>query len=313
MMTKGVALKLDFNRKLLLLAAGWMTVGTPVQSQVLHADGPMPSFEVATIKPSKPDESRYVLMDIGRYTAKHISLREFIKYAYEIKLDDQLVGGPSWIGSEFFDVDAKVGESESEFMKKLGSLGRVEQSHLMLQSLLKDRFQLRVSSKTEEHPAYALVVAKGGPRLKEVEVSPEVASSVKPPPPPPPTNGSTPTLRQPPGGPFPGIRRTGTNQFTATAFRMSWLADWLLYQGEIGNRVVVDQTGLKGNYDFVLNGISVASSALPGATPMSPDDFTVSIFTATLPRTRLHRKFSADLQVPVEVLVIDHVEQPSKN
>lgn len=95
---------------------------------------------------------------------------------------------------------------------------------------------------------------------------------------------------------------------TATAFRMSWLADWLLYQGEV-SRVVVDRTGLKGNYDFVLDGISVASSALPGAT-RTPGDFTVSIFTAL--QQQLGLKL-VPVKAPVEVLVIDQVEQPSEN
>jgi bla regulator protein blaR1 len=97
---------------------------------------------------------------------------------------------------------------------------------------------------------------------------------------------------------------------TVTACRMSWFADWLLHQSEVGNRVVVDETGLKGNYDFVLNGIQLEPSALPGATPTPPDDSTVSIFTAL--QEQLGLKL-IPTKAKVEVLVIDHAEEPSAN
>jgi uncharacterized protein (TIGR03435 family) len=160
----------------------------PVYGQVLRATGPRPSFEVATIKPSKPDENKNQEMGLrdGRYHATHVSLRNLIKYAYQVKMDDQLVGGPSWVDKEFFDVEAKIGESDLESMKNLSISGKVDQFALRLQSLLEDRFQLKVVDETRELPAYALVVAKGGPKLKEVSVSPEIAAAIKPPPPPPP-------------------------------------------------------------------------------------------------------------------------------
>jgi bla regulator protein blaR1 len=91
---------------------------------------------------------------------------------------------------------------------------------------------------------------------------------------------------------------------------MSWFADWLLHQAEIGNRVVVDKTGLKGNYDFVLNGIQWELAAIPGATPTAPDDSTISIFTAL--QEQLGLKL-IPAKAAVEVLVIDHAEQPSAN
>ncbi len=55
MMTKGIPSKLNFNGKLLLFAAGWIVVAVSAQGQVLHADGPLPSYDVATIKPADPN------------------------------------------------------------------------------------------------------------------------------------------------------------------------------------------------------------------------------------------------------------------
>ena len=91
---------------------------------------------------------------------------------------------------------------------------------------------------------------------------------------------------------------------------MNWLADWLLSQEQGENRVVVDQTGLKGNYDFVLNGISVDPSGIPGATPPSPDEQTVSIFTAL--QEQLGLKL-LPIKAPAEVLVIEQASRPSAN
>ncbi len=317
--------RLSRSTKLVLCALGLVVVLGPVAlglmrripaySQILVAAGPRPSFEVATIKPSKPDEIPTVklLTRDGYYAATQISLTELVKYAYQVKLDDQLVGASGWMNGEYFDVEAKAGEAEIESLRKLPVMERIEQFRLMLQSLLEDRFQLKVTSKLQELPAYALVVAKGGPRLKEVTVSPGFSSAaIPPPPPPPPTEGSALSLPKVAlaRGPYPEIRKTGPNQVTATACRMSWFADWLLSQGEMGNRVVVDQTGLRGNYDFVLNGISAEPSALPGARQTPPDEFTVSIFTAL--QQQLGLKL-VPTKAPVEVLVVDRVEPPSAN
>jgi uncharacterized protein (TIGR03435 family) len=91
---------------------------------------------------------------------------------------------------------------------------------------------------------------------------------------------------------------------------MDQMADWLSFFDEIGNRVVVNETGLKGYYDFVLNGVSQhfpASANFNGAAAPEP---AASIFAA-LPEQlglRLEPK-----KAPVEVLAIGHVEEPTAN
>ncbi|WP_158787136.1 M56 family metallopeptidase [Granulicella sp. L46] len=322
------AQKLNRNRKLGLALVGSCAVLGPVMfgmmlfnpsyAQILHANGPRPSFEVATIKPSKSDEMPSMLWDRrdGRMSATHISLRALIKSAYNIRapLDDQLVGGPAWLDRDTFDVEAKADASTVASMNKLGLMDSLQQFQLMLQSLLEERCQLKLNATMKQLPAYGLVVAKGGPKLKTVEVPDEVASSrmpPPPPPPPPPAKGAAPTISQPKGGPFPGINQTGPNQVTGTAVRMSWLANWLMTQEPDGDRLVVDQTGLRGNYDFVLNGVSVKSlSAPPGATPPQPDELTVSMFTALQGQLGLR---VIPIKAPMEVLVIERVDKPSIN
>jgi bla regulator protein blaR1 len=317
--------RLSRSRMLIISSLGFVAVFTPVifglvrinptYAQILHASGPRPSFDVATIKPGKSGETGNIMMGLrdGYFSAKHMSLRALVKAAYNVRLDDQLIGGPDWMNREYFDIEAKADPSMVKTINKLGAYQAIEQFDFMLQSLLEERYQLKVSTRMQDLPAYGLVVAKGGPKLKSVQVSPEVAASPTPPPPappPPPVNGAVPTLTEPQGDMYPGLRKTGPNQVTATGFRMSWLADWLLAQEDGENRVVVDQTGLKGNYDFVLNGISVNPSAVLGATPAPPDEQTISIFTAL--QEQLGLKL-IPIKAPAEVLVIEHAERPSAN
>lgn len=82
---------------------------------------------------------------------------------------------------------------------------------------------------------------------------------------------------------------------------MNLTADWLSRFDEVGNRLVVDETGLKGTYDFVLNGVSMRPA---------PDESVTSIFTAL--QEQLGLKLEPQ-KAPVEVLVIDHVEKPTPN
>ena len=82
---------------------------------------------------------------------------------------------------------------------------------------------------------------------------------------------------------------------------MNLTADWLSRFDEVGKRLVVDRTGLEGAYDFVLNGVSMQPAS---------DESVTSIFTAL--EEQLGLKLEAQ-KAPVEVLVIEHVEQPTPN
>ena len=298
-MTERRATPLSLARKTLLTAAAILVLLGPLGFGLLHAmqanapllhptTNPRPSFEVATIKPSKDlnlSPGAHIQLSPAHFGATHSSPKELIKFAYQVKSNDQIVGGPSWMGSEYFDIQAKASESEIEAFNKLPFPKKIEEIKLLIQSLLADRFQLKVSFKTEDLPVYALVVTKDGPKFKEVEPSPF------PPP------GTPP----PPGAHLPSLRRTGPNQTTASAMPISEMVAWLSEFDELGSRVVVDETGLKANYDWVLNGVSPGPSTDPSVT---------SIFTAL--QEQLGLKLVPQ-KAPVEVLVIDQVERPSEN
>lgn len=296
-MTNERGVRLSLTRKLLLSAAALAFFAVPMaigaigamqaQGSLLHpTDSPLPTFEVATIKPNKNVQAGMrIALSPSNFMETGGSVQEIIGFAFNVNSSDQLDGQPSWISSQRFDITAKASEDEIAAIHRLPAMQQITEVRLMMQSLLADRFKLKVSFKTAERPVYALVIAKGGPKLKEVQVDP------LPPP----------GMRPQPGAHIPSLGRTGANEYTATAWDMPSMADFLSRFDEVGHRVVVDETGLKGHYDFVLSGISVGPSA---------DGTTTSIFTA------LKEQLDLELvprKAPVEVLVIDRIEPPSEN
>ena len=127
--------------------------------------GAAPAFDVASIKPSAPLTPAVAAsgkihagmkitatrVDIGM-----LSLMDLICKAYDVK--QYQVSGPPWLGAQRFDILAKLPEGTTK-----------EQVPQMLQALLTDRFKLTVHRSNKEHAVYALVVGKGGPKMKESE------------------------------------------------------------------------------------------------------------------------------------------------
>jgi uncharacterized protein (TIGR03435 family) len=103
---------------------------------------------------------------------------------------------------------------------------------------------------------------------------------------------------------------TAPNQFTAIAWPIEEMTDWLSRFDELGGRIVVNETGLTGHYDWVLNGVSQRPQQPADPNSSAPSQPAISLFTA-LPE-QLGLKLEPR-RAPVEVLVIDHVEQPSPN
>jgi uncharacterized protein (TIGR03435 family) len=263
-------------------------------ARLMHpAQAPMPAFEVATIKPNNAalNGPRFQLSPTG-FNAIHASLEQLLQFAYVMKSGDQIVDAPKWSSSEFFDVEAKDSEGDVEAAKLIPMTEQMNNLRVRVQSLLADRFQLKAHFETRELPVYALVVAKGGIKMKEVVPDPAPAPGTPP----------------QPGAHIPQLRPTGPGQITATAWPIGEMTVWLSHFNEVGNRIVVDETALKGNYDWMLNGVS---QQYPEPTYLNgaPVDAN-SIFTI-LPE-QLGLKLVPD-KAPVEVLVIDHVEEPGAN
>jgi bla regulator protein BlaR1 len=138
------------------LAASSLMLALPVRSQVLHATGPLPSYEVATIKP-------WDGMGFAR------PLRAYIAQAFNLNSSSvsRLIG-PDWINKKSYVIRGKVPDSLQDAMQKMAPEERWKETQLMQQSLLADRFKMKVHFETHEMPVFELVTAKDGSKLKEV-------------------------------------------------------------------------------------------------------------------------------------------------
>jgi uncharacterized protein (TIGR03435 family) len=280
-----------FRRAFLLAAAGSVAVGAvnALRAQAPSTDPSNPTFEVASIKPHKPDDVMFSLsfQPGGRLTMT-ADLRMLIRTAYQIE-DFEISGGPNWYNADQFDIVAKAEHSPPQ-----------EQMRLMLRTLLADRFKLTVHHESWELPIYALVLATSdgrlGPTLSRGTVD-HCASVIL-------ARGEPlPALPQPGdpcgGRPVPGYMTGGGMTMLMLANN---LTTWV-------NRIVLDQTGLIGNFDFYLAWTpehywpQQRPAGLPPIDPNGP-----SIFTAV--QEQLGLKLEST-KAPFDVLIIDHVEQPT--
>jgi uncharacterized protein (TIGR03435 family) len=122
-----------------------------------------PAFEVATIKLAKGGGNSGITADPGRLSARNVSLKELIFEAYQAPYS-QILGGPAWMGSDMYDVEAK---SEQPVAR--------DQLRLMVRALLSDRFKLAVHTEKKEMRVYTLRVIQGANKLQ-----PAVEGAAKP-------------------------------------------------------------------------------------------------------------------------------------
>lgn len=292
-----------------LLALG-LASARRIDAQAQSADGTnggaLPSFQVASVKPdhSGAPNRFFRFADPSRISISNMPVKDLIGFAYHVQ-PFQISGGPGWINSQGYDIEAKVDDSVVAQLQKLPPDERVEQFRLMLQSLLIDRFKLKLGHETKELPVYDLVVAKGGPRL-----TPTTAPAA--PPPPAASSNGQPRSRGPAMMISPG-------RLTARDVPISFFAQSLGRQPELGGRLVVDKTGLTGKYDFTLQFAPERQMLMPGTNdrapmgadgPPPPDPNAPSIFTAIQEQLGLKLE---PTKGPVQTLVIESIQQPSEN
>ena len=245
-----------FRKLVFLLLMAAPLVATPLSQWTI-------SFEVASIRQNRSGSpnTNIRLLAGGRFEVVNATLKTLIRNAYDL-LGFQLVGGPSWLDTEYYDIEAKTqdpGELTKENLPKL------------LQSLLADRFRLNTHWETRDGAVYSLTIDHNGPKF----------------------GPSTSTAQ-------PGMntsKRPGRAKMIGVRQPMSLLASNL---GNQLGRYVLDQTGLRGEYDFSLewDPDQTAESNLP------------SIFAAV--QESLGLKLEAT-RGPMPVLVIDRAEKASQN
>jgi len=259
--------------RILLLLVSALTV------QPALAQGPparLATFDAVSVKPNKSGSGDTSIdIDGARYLFSNVSLKSLIKIAYGLQSQEQVSELPVWTNSVNFDIEAKV-DAETLATLKAGSKDeKTRQYQGMIKVVLAERFGLKDHPETRELPIYALVVVKGGSKLKDAA---DPANSSR--------ESSNHTLTA-----------TGTSTLRLSAF----LSDRL-------HRVVVDKTGLTGTYDFTLKwSPDEAAGEAPAATGASQ---LPSLFTALQEQLGLKLESAKG---PVDTIVVDKVEMPSEN
>jgi uncharacterized protein (TIGR03435 family) len=290
-----------------LLAATGLAFAYPVAfSQTNSAPGaassaptsaiatPAPAFDVATVKPHSGMLTMTGVMNVADgVDGSAATLAELVEYAYGLRSDDQVSLGPDWVKTDRFDVQARMGEAEIAATEKLSLAEKKAALRRMMQSLLAERFQLKVHSETKQVPVYDLVVAKGGSKLKDAAV-----------------DSNENLLKGKDGKPLHGFLSWSTGKVIAQGYSARNLADFLSQPTCALGRPVMDKTGLAGTYNFTIDWApphpGVRFSADSGSA--SPEDMP-SIFTA-LGDVGLKLQPSTG---PLETVVIDHVAHPTEN
>ncbi len=256
-------------------ATEWTIPPPPVRLPPMAADA-NPSFEVATVKPSKPDQpGKAFLVRGAKFTTINTTLNDLITFAYGVQ-QKQVVEAPSWVDTDKWDIEAQPDVPGAPNRKQLTT---------MVQKLLADRFQLKFHNDKKELSAYVLTVAKGGQKM---------------------TAGSTDPNQ------LPGLFFRQLGVLTVQNATMSDFAE--LMQTAVLDRPVVDQTELPGKWNFLLKWTPDESQfggmGVKVPPPSDAADAPPPLFTAIQEQIGL-KLDAGKAQVPV--LVIDKAEKPSAN
>jgi uncharacterized protein (TIGR03435 family) len=253
-------------------------------SSAAYGQGPI--FEAVSIKVNRSGEARSSFRGtLSGISVTNQTLTDIVRNVWNVN-SLQIVGGPSWIREDRFDIEARVS----------GKAGR-DELVAMMKTMLADRFTLAVHHEMRPIPVYALVLARSdgrfGPTLRRSLASCDTrnprAPGTPPPQPPPPLDG----VDLPACG-----TNTGRSLLRAAGIE---LEAFTRNMASAAGRIIVDKTGLTGTFDMVLR-------FNPDANDTSAD--LPSLFAAV--QEQLGLKLDAQT-APADVVVIDRVEKPTEN
>jgi uncharacterized protein (TIGR03435 family) len=298
---------------LLLGSATWVFAQDTGQTRAGSGTQPR-AFGAASVKRNRSNGAGVpliVAVRADRLIAPYTTVRELTRIAYGVD-EAQVVGGPGWVTSDRFEVNATVppGATRDEVRE-------------MLRALLADRFGLATHQEKQPLPTYALGYARADRRLGEqlrttgTECRPIVAPAglpaPPPPPPPPPGIGGAPPMilnrpaetdaDGPRGLPCPSMFAPGHVSVRDFGFQ-----EFLWQLAQFVRRPVVDRTGLHGRFDIDLVYTPDDQSAL-GRPSLAPADAPA---LATAIQEQLGLKLES-VRAPVDVVVIDRVSPPTEN
>lgn len=252
----------------------WTIPEPPARIPPMAADA-NPSFEVATVKPSKPEQQGKGFRVNGRrFTTINTSLVDLMTFAYGLH-PKQITGGPAWMETDKYDLEGQPDLPGSPDDRQWKG---------MLQKLLTERFGLTFHKDKKELSVYALTVSKTGHKMTKSDSD----------------------------QPLPGLFFRGLGVLTVQNATMPDFCG--LMQSAVLDRPVVDQTALKGRWNFLLKWTPDESQfggmGVKVPPPTDAANAPPPLFTAV--QEQLGMKLDAT-KTPVEILVIDHVTKPSDN
>jgi uncharacterized protein (TIGR03435 family) len=246
-------------------------VSTPWNSP----NGREPEFEVATVKPSDP--AKCCARGWGRngrhFGTANMNLKDLIQWAWNLQAK-QVVGGPPWMDDARFDI---AGEIDGD------GVPNDHQWKLAVQKLLINRFQLQLHHEKRNMSAFALVIAKGGPKLTPGDGNVKAHEALG----------------------FAGAPGQTMHGFGVNASIGDLIGE---LQRIVMDRPIVDETGLTGVYNIQIAFTREEPDAL-GMTQL-PDTAPPNLLDALQQQLGLKLKGT---KAPVDVIVIDHAELPGEN
>jgi uncharacterized protein (TIGR03435 family) len=271
-------------RRIALLSCTLIILATSLHAQTAVT---APLLEVLSVKPDASDshDGSISLRADGIYV-QHAPLRFLIIAAFGHDFaEEHIANMPSWAG-EHFNVIGKVADADLPKLHDLNREQYIEMRSQLLQAVLTDRFKLRTHIEVRQGRVYALVAAKSGPKIKP--------SGDKPP-----AEYITPEGQHVQMGTMaiPG-------KIAGHVVPIAMLIRSLNSAGQL-DRVVIDKTGLAGNYDYALNWKPETTAAAD-----APDNALPSLLTAIQEQLGLRLEPATG---PINTLIIDHIEKPSSN
>jgi bla regulator protein BlaR1 len=297
--------RIGWGRKLALVGVGVFAITAPLvfgmlrmiplYGQVLHASGPLPSYEVVVIKPAQ-DTANGADTE-GEQTHYLVTAKMLIQFAYGVfappkMIDLKVVGGPDWTDTDVFDIVGKTSSADFEQRQKMNRMQGHEQRQLMEQSLLADRFHLKMHTEMQDQPVYALTVNKPGKMMPAKNATGSAHVD------PMPSSYAPDELKR---GLIVNRTRTGL-KMTAKGMTLDDLSNALMSQKETNGLPVVNQTGLTDAFDFTL-------TWGPERTEASDNNEAEDLPLLVAIQQQLGLKL-VNAKAPAEVVVIDHIEKP---
>ena len=317
-MNKNIVRKMNFGKRLLLSAVGVAAIALPIVfglAKPAHSQSASENmgsktfaftrgYERVSVTPGDSGDGviqTRIIFTPDSLRAKNLTLQDLLKLAYGVQAS-QISGGPDWLATALFNVDAKLDESTVAELKKLSPEQQKMERDLMFQNLLADQFKVALHRESRLLPAQVLVIAKNGPKIQPSKPGDTYPNGIKSP------DGL-------PAGPHKF--NFGSDGVIVQALPMSFVTNNLAMHL---SQPVVDRTGLTGDYDFTLRfsprtQTTVHNNEQTGAKETTMPVTSISAHNAALLQA-IEEQLGLKLDpqtIPLPVLVIDRAEKPAAN